>query len=468
MKLVKSLALGSAAAFVMTANAYAADLPGAEPVEYVKVCDIKGSTGFFYLPGTDTCLQVGGFARLEVTSGEVLNNPNNTTSKYDEFNQTGYRIRARVWFDARTDTEAGPLRTFVRLQFQRETGTAGAASADRRARIQNADFGDDALFDQAFVQFAGLTAGVTDSFWDFKPYTTFQNPFISDRTLGVLAYTAKFGDFSASVSIEDKTARYFGGNNPLGGGSVAFPNPGVANGAALYANGQANAGQRMPDIVANFRVKQGWGEAQLSGVLHRIEPGDSSRLAGNAAQIANFAGADNEWGWGVQAGLKFNLPTANTSDGKGDFVWAQAAYTNGAGVSYNGLTDNNVGSGQTQNIVNAFQPIFDWVAINGNVEKPKTFNANLGVLHYWSPKWRSSLAASYVQMDYSRAVRNQGIADDWKAGTITGNLIWSPVKKLDIGAEVVYVKNLDKADVNYAGPKDKDAFVGRLRVQRDF
>ncbi|MFC3693865.1 porin [Chenggangzhangella methanolivorans] len=439
MKLVKSLVLGSAAALVtMTGVANAADLPGAEPVDYVKVCDIKGSTGFFYIPGTETCLQIGGFARLEMTSGEVLDRPN-LTNKKDEFNQTGYRVRARVWFDARTDTEYGALRTFVRLQFQRETGTAN--TTDRRAQIQNANFGDDALFDQAFVQFAGLTAGVTDSFWDFKPYTTFQNPFISDRTLAVLAYTMKVGDFSASVSLEDKTARYFSTNDSLN-----------------------NAGQQIPDIVANLRVKQGWGEAQLSGVLHRIEPGSENRLV----PVGSLAGTDKEWGWGVQGGVKLNLPTANTSDAKGDFIWAQAAYTDGAGVSYNGLTDNNIGSGQTQNIVNNFQPIFDWVGVNGKVQKTQVFNANLGVLHYWSPKWRSTLQASYAQVKYNNAVANAGIADDWKAGTITGNLVWSPVKKLDIGGEVVYVKNLKKADVGYTGPKDKDAFIGRLRVQRDF
>lgn len=441
MKLVKSLVLGSAAALVtMTGVANAADLPGAEPVDYVKVCDIKGSTGFFYIPGTETCLQVGGFARLEVTSGEVLDRPN-AIDKRDEFNTTGYRVRARVWFDARTDTEYGALRTFVRLQFQRETGVAtNAAADDRRARIQNADFGDDALFDQAFVQFAGLTAGVTDSFWDFKPYTTFQNPFISDRTLPVLAYTLKAGDFSASVSLEDKTARYFN-----------------------TFNSNQNEGQQLPDVVANLRVKQGWGEAQLSGVLHRIDPASAARTLN-----PNLAGADSEWGWGLQGGVKLNLPTANTSDAKGDFVWGNVAYTNGAGVSYNGFTDNNIGSGQTQNIVNNFQPIFDWVAVGGNVEKTKTLTANVGVLHYWSPTWRSTLAVSYAQMKYSNAVAGAGIADDWKAGTITGNLIWSPVKKLDIGGEVVYVKNLNKADVGYAGPKDKDAFVGRLRVQRDF
>ena len=65
-------------------------------------------------------------------------------------------------------------------------------------------------------------------------------------------------------------------------------------------------------------------------------------------------------------------------------------------------------------------------------------------------------------------LKSSGLADDWKAGAIAANLVWSPVKKLDIGGELIYAKNLQKADVGYTGPRDDDAFVGRLRVQRDF
>src|SRR4030095_9819003 len=65
MKMVKSLLLGCAAGLVAGAGAQAADLPvKAKPVEYVKVCSIYG-VGFFYIPGTDTCIKIGGWARPE-------------------------------------------------------------------------------------------------------------------------------------------------------------------------------------------------------------------------------------------------------------------------------------------------------------------------------------------------------------------------------------------------------------------
>ena len=60
MKMVKSLLLGSAAGLVAVAGAQAADLPvKAKPVEYVKICSAYGA-GFYYIPGTDICLRVGG------------------------------------------------------------------------------------------------------------------------------------------------------------------------------------------------------------------------------------------------------------------------------------------------------------------------------------------------------------------------------------------------------------------------
>ncbi len=64
MKL-KSLLLGSAAAFAVVGGAQAADLSVAEPVDYVRVCDAFG-VGYWYIPGTDTCLKIGGYVQFDV------------------------------------------------------------------------------------------------------------------------------------------------------------------------------------------------------------------------------------------------------------------------------------------------------------------------------------------------------------------------------------------------------------------
>src|SRR5262252_2898753 len=65
MKMVKSLLLGTAAGLVAVAGAQAADMPvKAAPVQYVKICSLYGD-GFYYIPGTDTCIKMGGYLRIQ-------------------------------------------------------------------------------------------------------------------------------------------------------------------------------------------------------------------------------------------------------------------------------------------------------------------------------------------------------------------------------------------------------------------
>src|SRR5437016_6354682 len=85
MKMVKSLLLVSAAGLVAMSGAQAADLPvKAKPVEYVKVCSLYGA-GFYYIPGTDICMKVGGYIRWQESA-----NPGSTISG-GPFNGTGGR-----------------------------------------------------------------------------------------------------------------------------------------------------------------------------------------------------------------------------------------------------------------------------------------------------------------------------------------------------------------------------------------
>ena len=63
----KKLILGSAAALMLVSGAQAADLPvKAKAVEYVRICSLYGA-GFFYIPGTDTCIKLGGYLRADAT-----------------------------------------------------------------------------------------------------------------------------------------------------------------------------------------------------------------------------------------------------------------------------------------------------------------------------------------------------------------------------------------------------------------
>ena len=129
---IKSLLLGSAAALVAVSGARAADavvIAEPEPMEYVRICDTYG-VGFYYIPGTETCLKVSGYIRYDIGMGafgltdvldkkDFANGEFNTNDTYDK------RARFQLRVDSRTETELGTLRTYAAVNFQWDTGSTG-------------------------------------------------------------------------------------------------------------------------------------------------------------------------------------------------------------------------------------------------------------------------------------------------------------------------------------------------------
>ena len=161
MRMVKRLLLGAAAGFVAVAGAQAADLPvKAKPVQYVKICSLYGD-GFYYIPGTNTCLKLGGLVRVQAETnmgagGTAIGNAG-TMGAQARFarnvtNDVNYRVRSVISLDVRDQTEYGTLRSFFRIGIQQTTPTD--------------PIGGNEYWDRAFIQFAGFTVGKTLSLFD--------------------------------------------------------------------------------------------------------------------------------------------------------------------------------------------------------------------------------------------------------------------------------------------------------------
>jgi hypothetical protein len=272
----------------------------------------------------------------------------------------------------------------------------------------------------------------------------------------------------------------------------------------------APAGARAPDVVANVRVDQAWGSAQISAAAHQIR---SAVLVGPTAGATPFivgcpSGAlapgatcdfsDNEWGFALQGGVKVNLPML----APGDELWLQAVWSSGApGYATSGFTTLG-GTGGGSNIstpINVRTTEAFINPLNGDIERVDVFSVMAALRHYWTPQLRSVFFAAYTDAN----VPNSGLfitatAAPGGAGgplgttTFTGfndfrlyeagaNLIWSPVRNLDIGVEAVYRRLDPRGRVPFAvggvggvpggaflNTGSEDAWEGRLRVQRDF
>jgi hypothetical protein len=115
---IKTLLLGSAAALAAVSGAHAADAIVAaepEPLEYVRICDAYGA-GYFYIPGTETCLKIGGMVRSE----GLWHDP--YTPRQDYKVGTEWHTRAELNVDTATDTEYGPLKTDMIYRFDSTEG----------------------------------------------------------------------------------------------------------------------------------------------------------------------------------------------------------------------------------------------------------------------------------------------------------------------------------------------------------
>ncbi len=412
MKLVKSLFLGSVAGLAAVAGAQAADLPvkKAAAVEYVRVCSTYGA-GFFYIPGTETCLRVSGRVRAEYQYLEP---------QFREDASVGFRARGRVALDARTATAYGLLRTYIRMEMDRNTG------------VYNSQFGGAGTspnMAQAYIQFGGLTAGRTTSFFangDLPNGNITTLRFYDYPDVNLLAYTFSFGNgFSATLSLEDGVSS-------------------AAGNRLVDVDGVA-AGQRWPDLVGNIKYAGTWGSVQLSGALHEVRS--------NAFDPIDADFFDSELGWaiGLQAGL--NLPAL----GAGDALWLAAAYADGA-LGYLGFSSNVTGVGASGNL-RGFAIPDAYIDLDGNVETGSGWQIAGGLRHYWAPTLRSNLHGSYAQVEFDGLAIDE--ITEWRAGA---NLFWTPVSGLDIGVEAIYAN----IDVSGIALDDDDRWEARLRVQRDF
>ncbi|MBX9824685.1 MAG: porin, partial [Xanthobacteraceae bacterium] len=498
-----------------------ADLPvKAKPVEYVKVCSLYGA-GFFYIPGTDICLKIGGYVRSEwsygygqsMTTGPFIG-ASGLKTRVDGSADTNWRVRAYISMDTRQQTAYGTLRTYFNWGVNSNNGDGFNATPNAN---------------RAFIQFAGFTAGRATSFFDFyqSAATAYLPEWSSDSgDLGqeVFAYTAQLGNgVSATISAESPTTRRSpvlqAGATPTTGVTVTNFNQFVTN--------PSNAKLRAPDIVGNIRVQQAWGSVQVMAALHDVSGGYYSTAAGatgasgGIAANQNFGNPEDKWGWAVGAGLRLNAPMF----GPGDYFQAQVAYSEGAAKYVAGQPSAGVSivppagqytRGWEGGSSFGYGIISDGVyggSVGGrnatDVQLTTAWGVAAAYEHFWTPSLRTSVHGGYFAVTYN-ATANAYLCGAWLAGVTVGNnpnvlsgtcnndysmwqigsrSQWNVTKDLYLGVDAVYMKlntasagataNLAASSASgtaFAGTsqpagvrtfEDKDAVAVRFRVHRD-
>jgi hypothetical protein len=484
MKLVKSLLLGSAAGLIAVGGAQAADLPvKAKAVEYVKICSLYGA-GFYYMPGTDTCIKLGGYVRADAVLGGAndygFNNSQSTANGGSNNRLTNYyytRARMDLNVDTRTATEYGVVRTYADMIFSYDTGNVtGVATGGTAFAAGGATLG---LY-HAFIQFAGFTFGRTVSIFD-APWQSYPAggpdtiPGGSNHVTGInqFAYTADFGQgITGSIALESPDTQSNGQGNIWNvNGFAASASASAATGLVSVTTAATNAGNaliqgqygtyswggtRSPDIVGAIRVDQAWGLAQFSVAAHDLHPSwyGANETSGHPA---------DKWGWAVQGSLSIkNIPT-----GAGDSVNLQAVYTDGMSrENFQVLFPQQFVMFSGTGVAGAYQSVgFAGISdavygAGGSLETTKTWGVRGGYTHNWNPYWASAIYGGYAGLSYTSTAKTLICANftaaygatatcnpDFNFGVIGVNTVWTPVKNLAFTADLSW----SRLDQKYSG-----------------
>ena len=197
---IKSLLIGSAAAFAAVSGAQAADAIVAaepEPMEYVRVCDAFG-TGYFYIPGTETCLKIGGYVRFETDFGRSEDRFGYGASDWNAW------TRARLTIDAKSDTELGTLTGFIALQAQ----AGNPAVVTRNTPTNSGSTTDNAYIDEAYIELGGFRVGTFLNWWDSDMIGETETASNATRFTSV-RYVYDGGTFRAGLAVDEIPDTYY-------------------------------------------------------------------------------------------------------------------------------------------------------------------------------------------------------------------------------------------------------------------
>jgi hypothetical protein len=450
MKVLKSVLLGSAAALIAVPGTQAADLPvKAKPVEYVKICSLYGE-GFFYIPGTDICLKVGGYVRSDygwnVTGARTVHYTGAPGAQDRSVSPYSTRHRAHFNFDSRTQTAYGTLRTYAAIHIDNQDQGTVTVNPTR-----------------AFIQWAGFTFGHTKSFTDV-PGTP------GDDTFKSLFQTQNQSDTGANGTNQIAYTWELGNGMTLNIGADERRTKGIAN---LSTPGVVTVGTnpvtaygpyQHPTPWVNFAVNQAWGRLGVSAIFNKI---NATYYTGNnlvTGVVGCPLGAqpgtsqcfypDDKWGWAVLSGVDIKAPWAGPGDHYGGYFnygVGAAGYSGGNNLNSPGL----FGAGP----VVALGVISDGVFVTGGQFQLTTaWTAGGGWEHFWLPNFSTAVYGTYTQVRYNDTVINSNLFcagggavaqnintsgrcdpgfNYWTVGAVTN---WYPVEGFRLAVDVQYTR----------------------------
>jgi|GEM_PF-1725167 len=383
---------------------------------------LKTPDGYIHVKGSDTGFKLGGRVRLDTMYDPGTNLGTDSIfpktvplkgidngASSSGHTQANMR-QSRLNFASLTPTEKGDVRTFIELDFW-GNGTTGTNYTPRLRH--------------AYGTFKQILAGQTDSvFYDGNGETLDFNSITgASLRLPQIRFTqALINNFKVIVALE-KPATDYTGYTP------ATTNTGAT--LTTYASNDSSGSlgkSSLPDLTSSIGWSGTPGSFALRGVVRQL----NVKSIGNANASNDFSAKATAWGLGVSA-LLYTQDKSN--------IFAQVNFGDGVGRYI------PEAAGQAA----AFDPS------NRIFEKLHATNGIVGYQHFWCDHIRTNVMASYTRITEAKdPIATAALASTTSRmnGTIRkifANIIYSPVKNVETGIEVAYVKRTTTDDKNGQG-----------------
>ncbi len=339
--------------------------------------------GSFKLPGTNTSIKFGGYAKLDAISD--LNHAygaqyanfsaiplDGSASDQQDGQFNAHARQSRINLETRTPTAIGEMKTFFEVDF------FGSARGN-----PNTTNGEGLQLRQAYGQIGNVLAGQTwSNFMDMDAYPE------------SLDYIGPAG----LTFIRQAQLRYTDTLSEHLGYSVALESPQTD---FSVTSTDVNLSD-MPDVTGKLTYKDSFGHLALRGMARKLNAGNTTTGA-----------EDEDFGWGLGVSGKIN------TIGK-DAIMFQGVYGDGIGRYLLDVAFS--GNGNTY--------------VNNELDSQEAWGGYAGYQHFWSDTWRSNFLAGYTAIDNDVSRTGTGVNKEIMSGH--ANLIWSPVPAYRVGVEYMH------------------------------
>lgn len=263
-------------------------------------------------------------------------------------------------------------------------------SGDKAGALVEMDFFGNSLGNQSATNTYGVTLRHAYMYW---------NNWLAGQTWSNFMDAASIpeavdfvGPTDGVVFVRQAQVRY-----TKGGLSVALENPETT----LVGAANSDRGS-LPDLTVRYGWKGDWGTFGIAGLLRQLKV-DNHATGADASKMAGGLTLGGKWVMGDSDSLHYQL-------------------TGGEGIS------RYIGLGITGD--SAYDAIRDELDPTGVVA------AYVGWRHAFSPKLRTNLI--YARSDYDNDASITGPLVTRSVQSIRGNVFYTPMPKVDVGAELMY------------------------------